>query len=170
MALARFTRRQPRVTTLAPSNFQPFEDFESRMNRIFGRALANPVGDAAQVLGWIPATDIVETPEELTLTAELPGMGDKDVDISVQDGVLTICGEKTEERKDDGGDGDGDGDRKVYLYERSYGSFQRSFSLPSSVDGSKITADFDKGVLKVHMPKTVEAKAKGRKIEVNITK
>jgi HSP20 family protein len=165
MALVRFTRRPSRIGFPAytgSSAFPTIEDVENRVNRFFERALNDPFGSALvpEAIGWTPAMDIVETSKELTLTAELPGMDQKDVDVSVEDGVVTIRGEKTEERKEE------QNDKKVYLYERTYGSFQRSFMLPPSVDSSKITADFEKGVLKVHMPKDGEAKPKGRKIEV----
>jgi len=164
MALVRFTRRPSRISFPAftgPTALPTVEDVEDRVNRFMERVLAEPFAGAIspEAIGWIPAMDIVETPAELTLSAELPGVDPKDVDVSVDDGVLTIRGEKSEERKEEE-------DKKVYLYERSYGSFQRSVSLPQSVDASKITADFDKGVLKVHMPKSAEAKPKGRKIEV----
>ncbi len=97
---------------------------------------------------------------ELLLTAELPGIDRKDIDISVDDGVLTLRGEKIEEKKE------ADEEKKYHLFERNYGTFQRSFTLPTGVDPNKISAEFDKGVLKVHLPKTAEAKVKGRKIEV----
>jgi HSP20 family protein len=112
------------------------------------------------VVGWLPSVQIVESKDELTLTAELPGMKESDIDMSIDDGLLTIRGEKTEERKES------DEEKKFLLFERSYGSFQRSFALPRTVDVSKITAEFDKGVLEVHLPKTTEAKAKGQKIEI----
>jgi HSP20 family protein len=85
-------------------------------------------------------------------------MDQKDVDVSVENGVLTIRGEKTDEREKE--------DKKTYLYERSYGAFQRSFMLPTTVETDKIAAEFEKGVLKVHLPKDGEAKPKGRKIEI----
>jgi HSP20 family protein len=165
MALVRFTRRQPRIGFpgfAGTSTLPTFDDVENRMNRFFDRALNDPFSmeSFAQPIGWVPATDIVETPEELTLTAELPGMDQKNIDVSVEDGVLTLKGEKFEEKKET------EGDKKVYLFERNYGSFERSFALPSAVDSAKITAAFDKGVLKIHMPKTIDAKAKGRKVEV----
>jgi HSP20 family protein len=165
MALVRFTRRQPRVgfpgfsgATTLPT----FDDVENRMSRFIDRALSDPFNSEAfpQFIGWVPATEIVETPEELMLTAELPGMDQKNIDVSIEDGVLTLRGEKLEEKKET------ETDKKVHLYERNYGSFERSFALPLVVDSPKITAAFDKGVLKIHMPKSVEAKAKGRKVEV----
>ena len=164
MALVRFARRPQRIgfpPFSAGAGLPTLEDVENRVGRFMERVFAEPLGATLfpEAIGWVPMMDIVETPTELTLSAELPGVDRKDVDVSVDDGVLTIRGEKSEERKEEG-------DKKVYLYERSYGSFQRSFSLPANVDASKIAADFDKGVLKVHMPKGPEAKPKGRKIEV----
>ena len=85
------------------------------------------------------------------------------VDISVEEGMLTISGEKNEEKTE------GSDDKKYHLVERTYGMYQRSFSLPRGVDATKITADFKNGVLKVHMPKTTEAQAKGRKIDIAVT-
>jgi HSP20 family protein len=170
MALVRFTRRQPRINfpglTGAPT-FPTFDDVENRMSRFIERAFNEPFagGLVPEPMGWVPAMDIVETANELTLTAELPGIDQKDVDVSIEGGLLTIRGEKTEERKE----GEGENDKKVYLYERTYGSFQRSFALPPMIDVSNITAAFEKGVLKVHMPKTAEVKPKGRKIDIKTT-
>jgi HSP20 family protein len=166
MALVRLQRRAPRslfpgfaASTAFPS-LPSFEDVENRMSRFIERALNEPFSATfAEPIGWAPAIDLVETPKEFTLTAELPGMDLKDVDVSVEDGVMTLRGEKMEERKEED-------DRKVYLYERSYGAFQRSFALPAGVDASKVSAEFQKGVLKVHIPKDGEAVPKGRKIEI----
>jgi HSP20 family protein len=83
----------------------------------------------------------------------------KDITVNVEDGVLTISGEKIEEKKEEE-------DKKVYLYERCYGSFQRTFSLPTGVDASKVNAEFSKGVLRVHIPKNAEVKPAGRKVEI----
>ena len=164
MSLVRFTRRPSRIGFPAFGNaatLPTLEDVENRIGRFMERALTGPLGawTFPESIGWSPVVDIVETPTEFTLSAELPGLDQKDVNVSVDDGVMTIRGEKTEERKEEE-------DKKVYLYERSYGSFERSFSLPATIDASKIAADFQKGVLKVHMPKGPEAKSKGRKIEV----
>jgi HSP20 family protein len=165
MALVRSQRRTPR--TLFPGfaastfpAFPTFEDVENRMSRFIERALSEPFSATfAEPIGWAPAVDIVETPKEFTLTAELPGMDLKDVTLSVEDGVLTLRGEKVEERKEEE-------DKKIYLYERTYGAFQRSFALPAGVDSSKVSAEFQKGVLKVHIPKDGEAAPKGRTIEI----
>ena len=167
MALVRFTRRQPRIGFPLPSftgNLPAFDDVESRMRRLVENMNVPFDGDVMpQMIGWIPPTEISENKEEMLITAELPGMDRKDIDINVEDGVLTIRGEKKEELKKEEGEKN---EKKYYLVERSYGSFERSFTLPTLVDAAKISAEFDKGVLKVHLPKTAEAKIKGRKIEV----
>ena len=132
------------------------------MNRFIERAFNEPFGTAlAEPIGWMPAMDLVETPKEFTVAAELPGLDEHNVDVSIEDGVMTISGEKSEEKKEE--------DKKVYLYERTYGSFQRSFSLPSGVDGSKVTAEFSKGLLKVHIPKNGDVAQKAHKVEVKTT-
>lgn len=167
MALIRL-RRQPSINApFAGSTMYPtYEDVQNRMSRFFEDALTEPFGNKMfpQVIGWVPATDVVEAANELTITAELPGMELKDIDVSVEEGVLTIRGEKTEEKKE------GNEESKMLLYERTYGSFQRSFTLPPTIDATKVTAAFNNGVLKIHMPKSAEVKPKGRKIEVKATK
>jgi len=165
MALVRFTRRQPRINFPglgAATAFPTFDDVENRMSRFIERALNEPLGNAfvAEPMAWVPAIDIIESAKEFLLTAELPGMDQKDIDVSVEDGMLTIRGEKTEEKKE------GEEDKKGYLYERTYGSFQRSFALPPLVDGANVAAEFDKGVLKIHLPKSADAKPKGRKVDI----
>jgi HSP20 family protein len=168
MALVRFTRRQPRVgfPTFPGSTAFPalpaFEDMDSRMNRFIERAFGDAFASGAtpEALGWVPAMEISESAKELTLTAELPGIDEKDIDVSVDEGMLTIRGEKTEEKKE------GEEDKKVYLYERTYGSFSRSFALPANVDAANIVAKFEKGILKIHLPKLADVKPKARKVEI----
>ena len=164
MAITRFTRREPRFsfpTFLPTSTFPAFADVENRMNRFMERMLSDPFeATLPESIGWLPAMDIVENDEALTLTAELPGLSPKDIDVTVENGVLTVKGEKTEERREEGKE------KKVHLYERTYGSFQRSFALPPTVDGNAITAKFDNGVLSLSMPKTPAAKASAKKIEI----
>jgi HSP20 family protein len=163
MPLVTFQRRTPR--TLFPAytpspTFPTFDAAENRMNRFIERMFNEPFAAALpEPIGWMPAMDIVETAKEFTVTAELPGLDEKNIDVAIDDGLMIIRGEKTEERKDEE-------DKKVYLYERSYGSFVRSFALPAAVDASKIDAEFGKGVLKVHIPKTGDITPKGRKVTV----
>ena len=105
-----------------------------------------------------PDIDVSETEAGYEIEAELPGLDDKDIELTLVDNVLTLKGEKQAQREEKKKD--------YYLSERSYGAFQRSFTLPSDVDASKIDTKFSKGVLTVILPKSAEAKAKTRKIEV----
>ena len=109
--------------------------------------------------GAVPAVDIAEKDNAYEISAELPGMDEKNIEVKYSDGMLTIKGEKeeaTEEKKKD-----------YHLSERRYGSFQRSFSVPDGVDADKIEASFKKGVLTVTLPKSPEAKKKEKKIAVS---
>jgi HSP20 family protein len=106
---------------------------------------------------WAPAVDVEETPDHLEFRAELPGMNRSDIEVELEDGVLTIQGEKKEERRDETAQG--------LLYERRWGRFSRRFTLPRAVDANGITAHYADGVLTVRVPKAEEAK--GRKIEIS---
>lgn len=105
-----------------------------------------------------PKVDVSETDTDYEITAELPGMSEKDIELTLKSDMLTLKGEKKEEREEKKKD--------YYLSERSYGSFQRSFRLADDVDVDKISSKFSKGVLTVNLPKSAEAKANTRKIEV----
>jgi HSP20 family protein len=105
-----------------------------------------------------PRVDVSETEQAIELSAELPGMEEKDVELVVQDDVLTIRGEKKFEKEEK--------KKNYHMVERQYGSFQRSFTLPDIVDSAKIAAKFEKGVLTITMPKTAKAKEKTRKIQI----
>lgn len=133
--------------------------FDQPLMRMMDEPLFNDV--LAEPVGWFPAVDVSETNDEYAFTAELPGMAREDVTIAWEDGVLTIKGEKTSEMKKDG-----KGDRKMHLWERTYGAFQRAFTFPATVSPEKIVAVMKDGVLKVSVPKTPEAKAASRKIEI----
>ena len=105
-----------------------------------------------------PAVDITEDAAAYKVTAELPGMSEKEIEVVLSDDTLTLKGEKRQEKEQK--------EKNFYLSERSYGSFQRSFTLPDGVDRDKIAADFSKGVLTISMPKTAKAKEAEKKIEV----
>lgn len=105
---------------------------------------------------WTPPVDVSETADHLVFRAELPGVTRDAIDIELEDGVLTIQGEKTEERHEEDGQG--------LLRERRWGTFTRRFTLPRAVDANNITAMFTDGILTVRIPKAEEAK--GRKIEI----
>jgi len=162
MALIK-SRRPFSGKSLAMPGFPAFDELENRMRTFFDNPLT-PFEETfvAQPIGWVPAMDIVENEKELTLIVELPGLEKKDVEISVEEGVLTLRGEKVEERKENGAE------KKYYLFERMFGSFNRTFTLPRFVDANLIAAEFDKGVLKIHLPKTAEAETKGRKIDIAV--
>ena len=108
-----------------------------------------------------PATDVVEKDTEYEISAELPGMDEKDIEIRLSNNTLTIKGEKSEEKEER--------DKDYYLSERRYGSFHRVFQLPEGVDEDKIEASFSKGVLKLTLPKTSEAQKTDKKIAVKAT-
>jgi len=111
----------------------------------FGRG---PAGQHA----WMPTVDICETDHELTFVVELPGMKAEDVDVSALDGVLTIQGERVDERTGQ--------EERYHLVERNYGSFVRRFQLPPGLDGERILADVENGVLRVHVPKSAVSRPK----------
>jgi HSP20 family protein len=128
------------------------EPFSTEFNRLFD-TLFQPVNSSQR---WAPAMDLVEADDHFVLKADLPGLGDDDVNIEVQDGTLTISGErKSETEKREKG---------WYRVERSFGRFSRSLSLPEGVDADRIEASFDKGVLEVRIPKPEERKP--RRIEI----
>lgn len=130
-------------------------EMDNLWNRFFGETpLARRVAEE-----WWPTVDMSETKDSFIVKAELPGLDAKDVEVSISGDVLTIKGEKKKEEEEK--------DEHHYRAERYYGSFQRSFQLPTSIKADKIEAAFDKGVLKVTLPKVEEAKKK--RIEVKVT-
>jgi len=151
MAITRYSTRNP---GLAP--WRELEDMSSRLARFFEDSPLRSVDNGGGT--WIPAVNVTESKNSLVLTAELPGMKEDDVHVEIENNVLTISGEKTEERTE------GDEDRRYHVWERSYGSFRRSFTLPRTVKADEISARFENGVLVVDLPKAAEAK--GRRIEI----
>lgn len=149
------TSRLPFVSTIT----HDLDEMQNRLRRAFNLPSFEPfIPSFAQPVGWNPAVEIAESPLEFTVTAELPGLAAKDVTADFEDGMLTIKGEKTETKTEK--------DKKYYVWERSYGAFERSFTFPTSVDQDKIKANFENGVLTVALPKTKETKANGKKIAI----
>jgi HSP20 family protein len=142
--------------------FRELEDMTDRLNRVFARgALARPSAakdDALAVFDWAPSVDIMETPEEFQIKAELPDVKKEDVKVSVDAGILRIEGERKQEKEEKG--------KKYHRVERSYGSFLRTFSLPDNVDESKVQADFKDGILNVRLHKSVKPKPKSIEVKV----
>ena len=138
--------------------WDPFRDvmaLREEVNRLFGRTLGEGAGAAV----WTPAVDVFDTKDAIVLKAELPGLKPEDIDIEIDDNVLTIKGERRfQEAVEDG---------RYYRLERSYGHFSRSLTLPQGVRGDQVDAQFDQGVLEVRVPKADEVKP--RKIAVNAT-
>jgi HSP20 family protein len=149
-------RWRPRwgMTTWRP--FREFEDWQQQMDDFFGRAVWRPDGEKA----LMPAVDVFEKDDRFIVKAELPGMKEEDIDVSVVGDTLNIKGEKKTESEVK--------DEDYYRSERTYGSFHRSIGLPSSVDSSKIEANYEDGVLEVSLPKFAEVKPK--KIAVSAKK
>lgn len=148
MAIVRTGIRSP----LSP--WRELEEMTNRLNRFFDTDFPTPTAGGL----WAPPVNVTETAEELVLTAELPGVRQEDVEIDLENNILTIRGEKREERSENG-------EGRYHLWERRYGSFQRSFTLPRTVKSDDIRASFKDGILTVQMPKAPEAK--GRKIAIS---
>jgi HSP20 family protein len=150
---------------VAPRHRDPFAEMRAEMDRVFDSFLGpsifsrQPLSSRAQTAAMVALDiDVRENDKEIVFEAELPGIEEKDVQVAVRDGVLSVKGEKKSER---------DEKKDTYhLVERSYGSFERSFRLPDSVDEEKIKADFTKGVLRVVVPKRAEAVKTEKKIPI----
>jgi HSP20 family protein len=126
------------------------DSLQSDMNRLFD-AFFQGRGGGGQVNGarrWVPAMDLVETDQHLVLRADLPGLDREDLNIEVKDGVLTISGERKAEHTDKS--------EGFYRVERAFGRFSRSLDLPQGLDPKAVSADFDRGVLEVRIPKPEE--------------
>jgi len=136
------------------------EALHRNLDRVFSSALSEPslLGETWTTRAVVPRLDVTEDDKAFHVTVELPGMDEKDVAVSVADRVLTIRGEKKEEKEKK--------DKEVYRRERAYGSFRRVMELPADVDAEKIDASFRKGVLTIALPKTKEAQAKVKQIPV----
>jgi len=154
-------------TAMAPSTtrqwlaFDPFHNFDERMRRFFGEGLTsfkNLAEENWSLATWSPSCDIYETENEVVVKAELPEVKKEDVNVSIDNNILTIRGERklSEETKRE----------NYHRVERSYGEFSRSFTLPSFVDTGKVNAEYKDGILRVTMPKREEAKPKQVDVKV----
>ncbi|HUF26970.1 MAG TPA: Hsp20/alpha crystallin family protein [Gemmatimonadaceae bacterium] len=159
---------QRRALTTTPAALAPSGEMQQMRNRIrhffdapFGRLMQEPffADLLTEPVGWMPAVEVSETDAEYVATVELPGMQRDDVHVEFENGVLTIEGQKQEERKEE------KEGRQHLVWERTYGRFQRSFGFPG-VDDARITAEMRAGVLTVKLPKMAEAKPKGRRIVI----
>jgi HSP20 family protein len=139
------------------SNGNHWRELDQLTNRL-SRRFEPASSEMSRADGWMPAVSVEEAENELILVAELPGMKPADVDVQIENNVLTIRGTKTEYRKE------GDENRRYHVWERSYGSFERSFRLPHTVLPDALAAEFEDGLLRIRMPKAPEART--RRIEV----
>ena len=136
----------------------PFRDFQRQMNRLFDDFFGDfPLAERGGSLDWasagfVPRVDVSETDAEVKVSAELPGMDEKDVAVELQDDVLTIRGEKKTQSEERG--------KSWYRREQTSGTFQRSIALPAGVDAAKAKAEFKKGVLTFAAPKREEERAR----------
>lgn len=139
--------------------FREMEDFSERLNRFFGgRVRANGEKESLTVTDWMPVVDIQETETEYLIKAELPEVKKEDVKVTLENGVLTLQGERKQEKEEKG--------KKFHRIERSYGTFLRTFSVPMDAEENKVAADFKDGILRVHLPKTVKPRPKAKEVNV----
>jgi HSP20 family protein len=146
------------MTTIA--RLEPFRGlsaFQDQFNRLFSDTFRNPAEESA-LTTWAPAVDIYETPNELVVKADLPDVNEKDIDVRVENNLLTIRGERKFEKSVS--------EENFLRVERTYGSFSRSFSLPNTVNAEGIGAQYKNGVLTVTLPKREESKP--RQVKVNV--
>jgi HSP20 family protein len=140
--------------------FRELEEVSDRLNRMFARpAASRPNGKETMIVAdWTPSVDISETEGEYQIKAEIPDVKKEDVKVTLEDGVLTIQGERKHEKEEKG--------KKFHRIERSYGSFVRTFSLPDVIEEEKVKAEFKDGVLNLHLPKSEKAKPKAIEVKV----
>jgi HSP20 family protein len=133
--------------------------FDRDLDRLFGRLLSAPIEPLVSTSAWVPRTDVIKRGEDLVVRAELPGLRPEDVDVSVTEGLLTIRGERREEKESE--------DKGYVIRESRFGTFERSVSIPTGVDSSAVNADFHDGVLEVTVPKALAlSEPKSVKVEV----
>jgi len=153
-------------TLITWNQLREMEEAQNRLNRYrFLGEFSNRIGNVGNgephsltVADWSPEIDISQDDHGYLLKADLPEMKKEDVRVTVEDGILCVSGERKTEKEDQ--------KRKFHRMERSFGNFRRSFTLPDDANGSKVTADFRDGVLKVHLPTTPIAKSKAIEVKV----
>ena len=141
--------------------WDPFGDMDTMFNRMMGGARWPRLGlgsDDQRRLQWSPSADISETDKEYTIRAELPAVRKEDVEVTFDDGIITIKGERKQQKEDK--------DEKYHRVESFYGSFERSFSLPDNVDSDAIRCATQDGILTVHIPKAETKKLKPKQISI----
>ena len=157
MAIIPWKRGEQR--TLAENGGDRFSYLRQQINRVFDDFWDEPgLAPRENFIGFAPQVDVTETDKEVTVCAEIPGVEAKDIDVSVEDDVLTVKGEKKYEREEN--------EKGQHRMERSYGSFERAIPLPVEVDEAKAKAEFKNGVLRLTLPKRPGAQTRRKKIPV----
>ena len=143
------------------TRWEPFREFstlQDRINRLFRESYAGDRDESLSTSSFAPAVDVYEDEHKVALKIEVPGIDEKDIDVQVENNTLTVHGERKIEKEEK--------EENYRRVERQYGSFTRTFTLPQTVDTENVSATYDKGVLKISLPKKAEAKPK--QIKVNI--
>jgi HSP20 family protein len=138
--------------------FREFSTLQDRMNRVFRDSFGGGREDALTASSFAPAIDVYEDEHNLTLKIEVPGIDEKDIDVRIENNTLTVHGERNFEKEEK--------EENFRRIERQYGSFTRSFTLPNTLDPEQVSANYDKGVLKIKLAKRAEAKPKQIKVNV----
>ncbi len=146
------------MTAIACWGRVPFHSLQEQVNKLL-ESTFNGQGENSAITSWAPSVDIYETENELVLKADLPGVNEKDIDVRVENNMLTVRGERQFESKVK--------EDNYLRIERTYGSFSRSFGLPNTVNTEAISAEYKNGVLTVQLPKRAESKPK--QVKVNVT-
>jgi HSP20 family protein len=143
------------------TRWEPLREFstlQDRMNRLFRETQGNGQDESLTSSSFAPAVDVYEDEHNVALKIEVPGIDEKDIDVRIENSTLTVHGERKIEKEEK--------EENYRRVERQYGSFTRTFNLPPTVDAEKVQADYDKGVLKITLPKKAEAKPKQIKVNV----
>jgi HSP20 family protein len=147
------------------TRFEPLRQFptlQDRINRVFRESYGQGDEQSLTTSSFAPAVDVYEDEHTVTLKIEVPGIDEKDIDVRLENNTLTVHGERKIEQEEK--------EENYRRVERHYGSFTRTFTLPTTVDSEKVSANYDKGVLKIALPKKAEAKPKQIKVNVGTEK
>jgi HSP20 family protein len=147
------------------TRWEPFREFstlQDRLNRLFQQSVGESREEALTTSSFAPAVDVYEDDHQVTLKIEVPGIDEEDIDVRLENNTLTVHGERRLEKEEK--------EENYRRVERQYGSFTRSFTLPQTVDAEGVSAQYDKGVLKIKLNKKAEAKPKQIKISVGSEK
>src|SRR6202044_4166885 len=143
------------------TRFEPFREFatlQDRINSVFRESVGREGDESLTTSSFAPAVDVYQHEHTVTLKIEVPGIDEKDIDVRLENNTLTVHGERKIEKEEK--------EENYRRVERNYGSFTRTFTLPTTVESEKVSANYDKGVLKIALPKKAEAKPKQIKINI----